>query len=422
MKKVKIFLASSEELKEEKLELSDLLEHLNLILEPQDIHIYLEKWEYLGENIEDTKKNKYEERLGESDICMVVFGKEFSNYTETELKKAYDRVCHEGVNPSKLYIYFKNEEKIADDLKKFRDSFPEVYGHFTCKFSDVNTLKNDFLLQFQLFQNKYLLNSCPIEVTEGKVTVNGRDLFIDFSSLPYVSNVKRLNGIKNEMETIDQLMPFLSIEEPLYAEKAEERRNLEEEKAKLESTLWDTAIKISEFKEHKLSNKLKRAIELFERGEIERILEIVDNEELKVEAQSNIDKIKEGKRQVSEGYILFADANLKIEAATEALKNNIREFQLAIQAEELNMSEGWGERVIALHEDIIKYTREIYGEKSEEYIDALLKGGSSYDMLGKNKDALKIEEQALSISLKFFGIEHPFTARSYNDVGINIMN
>ena len=159
MKKVKIFLALGEGLDNESLELSDLVEHLNLILEPQDIHIYLTKWEYLTASSSKGTEDAYAETLEDCEICMVVFDKDFGSYTQKELRSAYERVCKEGVNPSKLYVYFKNIEDLTEDLKRFRDSFPESYGHFTGKFTDVNSLKNDFLLQFQLFQSQNFQNS-----------------------------------------------------------------------------------------------------------------------------------------------------------------------------------------------------------------------------------------------------------------------
>ena len=145
MKKIKIFLASSEDLNEETLELSDLVEHLNLILEKQDIHIYLCKWEYLQ------SKEDYDNTLDSSDLSLVIFGRDFGSYSEEDLKKVYERVCKEGANPQKLYVYFKAGEDQTEALKKFRDSFPEQFGHFTGNFADVNALRADFMLQFQPF-------------------------------------------------------------------------------------------------------------------------------------------------------------------------------------------------------------------------------------------------------------------------------
>ncbi len=87
-KKVKIFLALGEGLDDESLELSDLVEHLNLILEPQNIHIYLTKWDYLI----GSSESLYEDTLEDCEICMVVFGKDFGSYKGEEFRKAYERV------------------------------------------------------------------------------------------------------------------------------------------------------------------------------------------------------------------------------------------------------------------------------------------------------------------------------------------
>ena len=142
MKRVKIFLALGEGLNNESLELSDLVEHLNLILEPQNIHIYLEKWEYLSDSLDNLRDEEYADTLGECEICMVVFGKDLGSYTERELRSAYERVCKEVVNPSKLYVYFKNIDNLTEDLKRFRDSFPEAYNGSPGLFADTNSLKS----------------------------------------------------------------------------------------------------------------------------------------------------------------------------------------------------------------------------------------------------------------------------------------
>ena len=58
MKKVRIFLASSEELKHERLEIADLISHMNLALEYEDVRIYLVKWEYLDATMSPIHKQE----------------------------------------------------------------------------------------------------------------------------------------------------------------------------------------------------------------------------------------------------------------------------------------------------------------------------------------------------------------------------
>lgn len=78
MKKIKIFLASSDELKKERLEIADLLSHMNLAMEHENVRIYLVKWEYLDAESSSSRKNiQYEKTFEECDICIIAFGKEF---------------------------------------------------------------------------------------------------------------------------------------------------------------------------------------------------------------------------------------------------------------------------------------------------------------------------------------------------------
>ena len=51
MKTIKIFLASSSELRQERLEMADLVENLNLSLEKFDLRLQLVKWEYLDSSM-----------------------------------------------------------------------------------------------------------------------------------------------------------------------------------------------------------------------------------------------------------------------------------------------------------------------------------------------------------------------------------
>lgn len=381
MKKIKIFLALSKDLKDENLEIADLIEHLNLILEPQDIHIYLEKWNYLVPSDssavgEEEKGKSYEKALDNCEICMVVFGKEFGEYTQDKLKKAYDRVCRDGENPSKLYVYFKNEEELAEDLRKFRDSFPEAYGHFTGKFSDTNTLKNDFLLQFQLYQSQNLHNSCPVEIKDSKVTVFGKDLFIDLMKIPFLGNNETYNDL---LDDITDLKDWLEEHEPdhkKYAEKAEKLRDKIEKRDKMEQSIWNTAIEIARLSNQRCSERLKKAIDLFNAGDNKGADAILNTEDILKDAEHNLQM----KRLHEEG-----------------LRINIEELKLKSKTLENEMAEGWVENILKLQDKIVEYTGEVFGEKSEALIRSLLDTGFINRNFGQYKHALELQEKALKL-------------------------
>ena len=73
MKKIKIFLASSEELKEERKEVADIVTNLNHILSSRDIFVDLVKWEYLDASMGPLEKQEeYNAKLRECELCIVL--------------------------------------------------------------------------------------------------------------------------------------------------------------------------------------------------------------------------------------------------------------------------------------------------------------------------------------------------------------
>ena len=257
MKKIKIFLASSEELKEERKELGDFVGHLNHALEKVGVSILLEKWEYLDSSMgEQHKQEDYNDVLRECEMCLVMYWTKFGLYTKTELDTAYSEL-KAGNNPKKLYVYFKeieDGEEITDELKAFRDSFPTEYGHFENRFRNIDTLKSQFLLQFIEYQAKSLAASSFIEIRDGKVMLEGK-IYVDLTNVPFVGNNEDYNDL---LEDIADLREWLDEHEPdhkKYAEKAAKLREKEEKREKMESSLWNTALDIT-----RLSNQNARNV------------------------------------------------------------------------------------------------------------------------------------------------------------------
>ena len=74
MKTIKIFVASSDELSDERRELADMVTHLNYALNGLGINIVLVKWEYLDASMGIShKQDEYNEELKDCEICMVMY-------------------------------------------------------------------------------------------------------------------------------------------------------------------------------------------------------------------------------------------------------------------------------------------------------------------------------------------------------------
>ena len=73
---LKLFIASSSELSEERKSFDSLFAHLSSIFKKYGISISAEKWEFLPKGLsKERKQNLYNEKLKECQFCIVLFGK-----------------------------------------------------------------------------------------------------------------------------------------------------------------------------------------------------------------------------------------------------------------------------------------------------------------------------------------------------------
>ena len=164
MKKIKIFLASSEELKDERLEIADLISHMNLALEYEDVRIYLVKWEYLDATMSPIhKQEEYNKTLEQCDLCLVLFASRFGKYTESELKTAYEKLCKGKRDTQNLMVLFRDDNKDTNELVEFKKTFNQTYPDISSvHFDSFESLKKNFLEVWNRYQERELNNKYPI--------------------------------------------------------------------------------------------------------------------------------------------------------------------------------------------------------------------------------------------------------------------
>lgn len=396
MKTIKIFVASSDELKAERMELADMVGQLNYTLNKMDMNILLVKWEYLDASMNPKhKQEEYNDELRECEICMVLYWTKFGMYTKAELDTAYGALKG-GRNPRKLYVYFKDSDaEMTPELRAFRDSFPNEYGHFHCVFRNEDALKSHFLLQFIDYQNALLKGSGMVELRDSKVLVGGRP-FADLNNVSFVGNNEVYQRLLKQIRTTRRLLAVTETSDPEYSEMAQELQDLLKRQQEMEDSLWETALTITRLSNTARSERLQRAIDLFEKGDNAGANAILDEEAIEKDVARNLELVELGQ---------------------EGLKNNIAEFELKINILNNEHSEGWGEKAMAIHERILELTEKAYGHYSEEHAGALGKAGLFFTDWGKLEKALEFQKEALQIRTRLFGDNHPDIALSYNNIG-----
>ena len=313
MKTIKIMIAASEEMHDEKLEFSNLIEHLNEVLEPRGIELKRIKWDPGTDgSIEDFKS-----KLKECEMCLTLYWRDIAGNSEQELDTAYQEL-KDGNNPRNLYVFFKEPtEELSEALKDFKANFVTKYGHFFCKFENVDTMNLHFILQFEAYQNS--LQSGLIDVSDGKVSVGGRAI-VNLSNIGFAAFNKDYKRLQYELTKLDREISSLSkkqkknnggkaLTKQLKVVKAE-REKLKEEFDAYQQHLYSIALNFAKKSAEQYTERMARARELFEQGNVIEADRILDIGELKREANAELARFEQQQHNLElkiEEFVLKAD-------------------------------------------------------------------------------------------------------------------
>ena len=280
-------IAASEEMHEEKLEFTNLIEHLNEVLEPRGIELKRIKW-----NPEtDGSVEEFKTKLNDCEMCLTLYWRDLVGNSKEGLDTAYQEL-KAGNNPRNLYVFFKEPtEDLTEALKNFKTNFVTNYGHFFCKFENVDTMNLHFILQFEAYQNRLRgQDGQLVKVTGGKVTVADKE-FVNLDNVPFAALNKEYQRLRKELLELDIQVTEIrkrhkadpdneDIEDELMAIKSK-RKKLADEFEKYQTHLYDIALNFAKTTGEKYSERMRKARELFELGDVIGADQILNMEEMK---------------------------------------------------------------------------------------------------------------------------------------------
>ena len=298
MKTIKIMIAASEEMHEEKLEFTNLIEHLNEVLEPRGIELKRIKWDPET----DGSIEEFKSKLKDCEMCLTLYWRDLAGNSEQELNTAYQEL-KDGNNPRNLYVFFKEPtEDLTEALKDFKANFVTNYGHFFCKFENVDTMNLHFILQFEAYQN-HLRNKDDqlVKVAGGKVTVADKE-FVNLDNVPFAALNKEYQRLQKELLELDIQITEVrkrykedpdneDIEDELISIKLK-RKELADEFEKYQIHLYDIALNFAKTAGVKYSERMRKARELFELGDAIGADQILNMEEIKHDRQRESEQKK----------------------------------------------------------------------------------------------------------------------------------
>lgn len=144
MRTINVFLASSEELRHERLLVPAIILDMNRELRKSGLRLDLVKWEYLDSAMGVLhKQTEYDLELAKCEIVITLFWRKFGQYTEEEFHVAMNRL-RAGRNPRRVAVLFKKSgEGVSEALEAFEQTLSEERGLSVGSFASDGELEEN---------------------------------------------------------------------------------------------------------------------------------------------------------------------------------------------------------------------------------------------------------------------------------------
>ena len=481
MKTIKIFLASSEELDNDRMAFGNLVRRLDDMYEKRGIRIKLFEWEDYDAAFNDRRKqDEYNDYVRQSDVFLALFHKKAGKFTLEEFDVASEEF-KEHASP-KVYTYCKDlqpDEVESTELAEFKKRLFDEMGHYWCRYDCRESLQLQFVMQLQLVENSQMND---LKVENGEISLDGLRIAkmdkLKFAAAneDYVKAQQELNELHDEIEEIqlslekkqqkmekkmarlekapddeDYQDEYLEVKEEVdeLIDKLQPKLNkynkLKEEFAEYQTLLFNTAKRVAQLQGERITERMRRAMDAFNEGKVREANIILD--EAEADARKNLEDYKQSKeitelkRQAVISSIdelllktstIMADTTFPIEERIE------RTEEVYAQADEMAQEIELGkkkhlvlldkytkhlynyakyDKAIELCNREIAMSEDLYGEDHPHTANSYNNIGWVYGCIGNYTKALEFYQKSLKIRVRVLGEEHPDTATNYNNIG-----
>lgn len=445
---INIFLASSEELKDERVWFGDFVQNINKIYKERGKGIDVFKWEYYdAANNDVSKQGEYDDEIRNSNMFLALFHTKAGKFTLHEYDVAMDTYRKTKKFP-KVYVYLKalqEGEEETPELTAFKAELSkDGKEYFWITYSTHDQLHLHFLQQLLMVENS--LDKLKLE--DGTVTLEGMHV-ADIDNLSFAAGNKDYQRMSAELATlpkdIENAQAFLK-ENPdneYMRDELQKKLNrynaLKDEFAGLQNTLFDTSQRIAAMQREQLSDKLRRATEAFESGDLSGTNALL--REIAIDANAHYDNMNQQRELVHqdiEAFLLQAKT-VKAEVNTP-IEERIEQVQAIYAkadkwADDSKLPDDKYERLLVDYSDflygyglykeaepidirLIVLREKLYGKEHAATAMSYNNIGEVYRNQGDYVKALENQRKALDIVKRVLGPNHPLTAMSYNNIGL----
>ena len=415
MKEIKVFLASSEELKYDRLAFSDLIRKLDNIYEKRGIRIKLFQWEDFDAAYNDKRKqDEYNEYIKQSDLFLALFRTKAGKFTVEEFELARNEHREKGLPKPHVYCRDLEQGETEDaTLSEFKQKLFDEMGHFFARYKNEDGLNLHFVMQLQLFENS---RSEQVETDGNLITFCGEPIAktdnIDFfaKNKDFIRMREDLKELNEDIEDLRLRQASAPEDENLknrIQEKLNKRNALQEEFEHYRKQILNIERRIIELQGQEINEAVKRAMEAFAEGEVNKA-DIILSEATQGVAQRREEYIEHKKTGEQMRKNLLADIDALLLKAETVLSNTEKDIETRIK-EALNA-----------YKEADKTAKEI-DCPAEKYIKLLNEYGIFLYKYAYYEESIEVNLRFIRLSEETNG-QNKTTAVSYNNIGIVYYN
>ena len=339
MKNITVFLASSDELKNDRNSFHSLVASLDEIFEPRGYRIRCRRWEDFSAFCTGSRtQDDYNRIVRASDICICMFHRKAGEYTIEEFNQALDEYVKSQSHP-KTFVYIRAliEGEMEDEaLKRFKEDLFDRVGHYWCNYATDDAMKLHFVMQLEriipsVSGNASVTEGNHFKIENGVVSLYGHKI-AELDNLSFAAENPEYLSLKESIARLNTEIARLRATgvaelQPIIDEKQAELYKKRESLNRLESQLFDLALSINKLigSGTPVSERKRLAIEMFERGNSKGVVEILNEKDIAADAAQARKEIEQGKLLVDSGRSL-------IEAGLQKTRSLAEEYVLRAKA------------------------------------------------------------------------------------------
>lgn len=445
MKTIKIFLASSDELQEERIALGNLVRKLDKIYEKRGIRVDLFAWEDYDAAYNGVRKQgEYNAQIESSEMFLALFYKKAGKYTLEEFNVATESF-RKHASP-KVYTYCKelhDGESESPELKEFKKKLFEEMGHYWCRYNNRDSLQLHFVIQLQLVESSstdYLSLEDGCVIFGDMPIARMESLRFASSNESYKKMQEELLALPGQIEKARSRTILLPDDEDLKEDlqkKIDRFNELQKEFSNFQKSLIDTAKKVIEMQQEHVGGMLRRAIDSFNEGDIKKANILLD--EICHEADHHFEQLENSQALIHrdidvlrlQAKTVLADLSIPIDIRINKVKTIYEKADNWAKQTKYNTKKYSGllfeygtflSDFAYYNESSILLERVLLlkGEQDDTPLDtstAMVAIGNNYYSLGEYTFALDWFLNALSLVLVILGDDHPRVATLCVNIG-----